>query len=135
MFSPIVGHSFLPEDRVFANIEKIIKRKDVIISPDEYTYLFSDFGTTVPLAGIVHDWKTPVQSVFKPPGSWHFSFNSTKRFLFKKFLQKTNVLIKSEVSYKVETGVYKNVCKKGNFVQNINSHLSEISTGNMKIKF
>ncbi|XP_050063915.1 uncharacterized protein LOC126552866 [Aphis gossypii] len=131
---PIVGHSFLPADRVFANIEKKIKRKDVITSPDEYTNLFSDFGTTVPLAGIVHDWKTSVQSVFKPPGGWHFSFNSTKRFLFKKNVQKTNVLIKGEVSYQVETGAYKNVCKKGKTVHNINNlHLSEISTRNMKI--
>lgn len=52
---PIVGHSFLSADRVFANIEKNNKRKDVITSPDEYTNLFSDFGTTVPLTGIVHD--------------------------------------------------------------------------------
>lgn len=47
MIFPIVGHSFLPADRVFANIEKKIKKKDVITSPDEYTNLFSDFGTTI----------------------------------------------------------------------------------------
>lgn len=80
----IIGHSFLPADNVFANIEKKIKKKDVNTSPDDYTNLFSDFGTTVPLAGIVYDWKTPEQSVFKLPGNWHFSLNPIKRFLFKK---------------------------------------------------
>lgn len=45
MIFPVVGHSFLPADRVFANIEKRIKRKDVITRPDEYTNLFTDFGT------------------------------------------------------------------------------------------
>lgn len=82
MIFPVVGHSFLPANRIFANIEKRIRRKDVITGPDEYTNLFSDFGTTVSLAGIVYDWKTSVESVFKLPGNWHFSFNPTKRFLF-----------------------------------------------------
>lgn len=132
MIFPIVGHYFLPADRVFANIEKKIKKRDVITSPDEYTNLFSEFGTTVSLAGIVYDWKTSVQSVFKLPGNWHFSFNPTKRFLFKKNLQKTNILIKGEVSYQIDTGVYKNVCKKGKAIQNI-IQLSEIPTRSVQI--
>lgn len=78
MIFPVVGHSFLPADKVYANIGKIKKIKYVITGPDEYTNLFSDIGTTVSLAGIVYDWKTSVQSVFKLPGNWHFSFNPTK---------------------------------------------------------
>lgn len=63
MIFPIVGHSFLPVDRVFANIEKKIKKKDVITTPDDYTNLFSDFGTTVPLTGIGSVWLEEICTV------------------------------------------------------------------------
>lgn len=55
-----------------------------------------------------------------------------KDFCLKKNLQKTNILIKGEVSYQIDTGVYKNVCKKGKSVQNI-LQLSEIPTGSVQI--
>jgi len=42
-------------------------------------------------------------------------------------------LIKGEVSYQIETGAYKNVCKKVKTIQNIDLPLSEISTGSMNI--
>lgn len=34
---PMVGHSFLPSDRVLGRIEKEVKRETVIIDPEEYT--------------------------------------------------------------------------------------------------
>lgn len=52
--------------------------------------------------------------------------------MFKKNLKITNILISEEVSYQVETGAYKNVCKKGKCIQNILPP-KEISTGSMKI--
>jgi len=42
-------------------------------------------------------------------------------------------LIKGEVSYQIETDAYKNVCKKVKTIQNVDSPLSEISTGSMNI--
>lgn len=33
---PIVGHSFLPPDRVFGRIKKDVKKKNTIILPSEY---------------------------------------------------------------------------------------------------
>lgn len=38
---PVVGHSYLPPDRVFAGIEKVIRKESVIIKPEEYTEIFS----------------------------------------------------------------------------------------------
>lgn len=37
---PMVGHSFLPSDRVFGRIEKDIRKKYTIVDPDEYTRIF-----------------------------------------------------------------------------------------------
>lgn len=54
---PVVGHSFLPPNRVFARIEKEIKRSDIIIDPQDYANIFSQFGTVIPLADKIFDWK------------------------------------------------------------------------------
>lgn len=80
----------------------------------------------------MYDWKASVQMVLKLPGNWHFAFNQSKRFLFKKNLQKTNILIKGEVNYQINTGAYKNVCKKGKTIKNI-LPLNEVPTGIVKI--
>lgn len=109
---PIVGHSFLPSDRVFALIEKVIKKNDVIIKPDDYTEIFAEFGRVIPLAGINYDWKKVMTEIVRPPGQWKIKFNPCKRFFFKINRGKDNVLIKGEVNYKVQLQQYCNVCKK-----------------------
>lgn len=38
-YFPIRGHSFMPPDRVFGRVEKDFRRKETIISPDEYREL------------------------------------------------------------------------------------------------
>lgn len=42
---PIVGHSFLPPDRVFAQIEKKIKKVETIPGPEGYLELFKEHAT------------------------------------------------------------------------------------------
>lgn len=41
---PIRGHSFIPPDRVFGRVEKVIRRKDVITTPEEYYKILSKQG-------------------------------------------------------------------------------------------
>ena len=41
---PVRGHSFLPNDRVFGRIEKVLKKHSVILTPDKYIELYSRFG-------------------------------------------------------------------------------------------
>lgn len=117
---PIVGHSFLPADRVFARIEKRIKNYDVIIDPTEYANIFSDYGTVVPLGGKVFDWKSSLQDVIRPPGQWHFQFNPTKRIFFKKNKKGDNVLLQDEVHYRSEVGSFKSICKRGKVMKDTN---------------
>ena len=40
----VTGHSFMPIDRSFGRVKKLIKRKDPIISINEYYSLFSEVG-------------------------------------------------------------------------------------------
>lgn len=110
---PVVGHSFLPPDRVFARIEKTIKKTPVITTPDEYINIFSQFGSIIPLADKVFDWKGRYPEVFKPPSDWHCKFNPSKRFHFKFNANKSNILLNAEVHYKTNLFKYKSICKKG----------------------
>lgn len=117
---PIVGHSFLPSDRVFARIEKRIKNYDVIIDPVEYDTIFSDCGTVIPLGGKVFDWKSSVQDVIRPPGQWHFQFNPSKRIFFKKNSKADNILIQGEVHYRSQIGTFRSICKRGKVIKDTN---------------
>lgn len=118
---PMVGHSFLPSDRVFGLIEKEIKKHNTIITPEEYTEIFSMFGTVVPLADKNYDWKSALVNVVRPPGQWHFQFNPTKRFYLKRCKKGHDVKIKGEVHYRSDFGKYKRFCKAGLQFTNINT--------------
>ncbi|CAH1111578.1 unnamed protein product [Psylliodes chrysocephalus] len=83
---PIVGHLYLPPDRIFGRIQNVVKRKEVIINPKEYRAIFSKFATVLDMESDfdVFDWKTAVETHVKPPGQWHFQFSSAKRMIIKK---------------------------------------------------
>lgn len=107
---PVPGHSYMPPDRIFGHIEKVVKRKNVIVEPAEYLQIFNDYGTVIEAKDIiVYDWKSSVSDVVKPPHSWHFKFAEAKRFILKRF--KSKILVKGESSYMVDTSVAKSVCK------------------------
>lgn len=80
----VPGHSFLPADRVFGNIERELKRKEVIVQPKEYHDIFSNYGTVVKME-MDYDWKGALHDIVKPPGQWHFQFAQSKRFFIKRF--------------------------------------------------
>lgn len=92
---PIVGHSFIPPDRVFAQIEKRLRKKNTIVKPDEYVEVLSEFSTTCNMASndvTIYDFKKEAEIILKPTGSWHFQFNPTKRF-FLRWTKQRNVSI------------------------------------------
>ena len=112
IYFPVVGHSFLPPDRVFAKIEKETRKKEIILQPETYNEILSDHGTVFQL-GVdvpVLDWKAATRDTLKAVGSWHFQFSSAKRmFLFRR---NGNIMIQGEVSYKFNVGVPKSVLKR-----------------------
>lgn len=124
---PVVGHSFLPADRVFGNIEKAIKKLEVITQPETYLELFSKIATIIHLGQncSVFNWKQTISGVFKPTGTWHFSFKNTKRFLLKK-CKTGNVYIRGELYYNNDLQISKSVLKNGRTLHMIDPAIIEI---------
>lgn len=117
---PMVGHSYLPADRVFARIEKSVKCKEVIINPKEYVNIFNEYGTTVPLNGLVYNWKNAISDVLKAPGSWHFQFQPSKRIFFKRSKSERSILVQGECNYRNCFGTLNTLTKRGKFLKNLN---------------
>lgn len=125
---PVVGHSFLPPDRVFGRIEKVVRKQDTIIHADEYAKIFSNFGTVCVLGTReikVFDWKLATSENTKPPGSWHFKFLPCKRICLKRNTSGT-IVIKGEVNYRTDLGQYRGICKKGKCFSGINPGVIEV---------
>ncbi|KAI4454135.1 hat family dimerization domaincontaining protein-related [Holotrichia oblita] len=130
---PVTGHSFLPPDRVFGQIERKLRKREVIAMPSEYVEIFSESATTVELGQEcrVFDWKTAVQEVLKPSGSWGFKFKECKRYFLKR-VRSGNVVIRGEVNYKNDLGTFVGITKKGKTTRLIDP--DEISSGNHQVK-
>lgn len=111
---PITGHSFMPPDRVFGNIEKKIRKKEVIVKPEEYIDFISEHATVTSLSNIlVYDWKTSVQNTVKAPAQLHFKITQCKRFILRRSKKIDNVLVRGELFYNSDTGNPKSICKAG----------------------
>lgn len=119
---PVVGHSFLPPDRVFAQIEKKIKKNEEINNPEAYERIFKEHATVLHLGTEVeaYQWKEECAKVLKTTSAMHFSIKECKRFILKRNKTKTNVLVRGEVSYRNQQSDFKLICKKGKSVSQIN---------------
>lgn len=109
---PVTGHSFMPPDRVFGNIEKVIKEKEVIIEPEEYIKEIQNYATITKLANIpVLDWKSAANNIIKSPSQLHFKISQCKRFIIKRSKTQGNVVVRGELFYQSDLGEAKNICK------------------------
>lgn len=117
---PIVGHSFMPPDRVFGLIEREIKKNTCICEPREYYSIIEQHSTLRVLGKDWHayDWKAATQDIIKLPGKWHFQFNPSKRFLLTRGNQDL-ALIQGEAHYRTNVGMARSVCKKGKRILSI----------------
>nr|CAH7751692.1 unnamed protein product [Callosobruchus chinensis] len=122
---PIVGHSFMPPDRVFGLFERHIKKKEVITNPEEYVKIIEQNAKVLKLTKDwdAFDWKTAVSQVLKPPGACHFQFQQCKRFIILK--RNGTIEVQGEVNYHSDTSVSKGICKKGKKIHMINPDLIE----------
>lgn len=125
---PVVGHSFIPPDRVFAKIENTLKTKEVVTSPSEYVAVLEENASCVDLASIpVYDWKTAYATIIKPTSSWHFAFMKAKRFFITR-TKTENVLVQGEEAYRMETNLKKIVTKKNKKITNISPQIIQPHT-------
>lgn len=117
---PVAGHSYIPPDRIFGRIERLVRKKDTIISPDEYLDIYSQVGTVLKMGEDFHvsDWKAAIKTVLKPTSKWHFQFQPTKRFIITKS-KKGDALVQGEPTYRMELGALKRVSKTNCTAANI----------------
>ncbi|HEY0221234.1 MAG TPA: hypothetical protein VGC17_00165, partial [Lactovum miscens] len=124
---PVVGHSYMPPDRVFATIEKVIKKKQAIVDPRDYVKIFGRFGTVIKLGGSdcpVYDWKLVAGRYLKPPGQLHFKFNPCKRFILKKS-EDNEIVIKGENFYTKNLCAFQQFCKRGASISDMDPPILE----------
>lgn len=57
---PVIAHSFMPADRVFGNIEKELRKMEVVIDPEEYTEVTKNHATVTLNTTEVFDWRKAV---------------------------------------------------------------------------
>lgn len=69
LYFPVVGHSFIPPDRVFGILERKFQDLSVINNPDEYIDIIKNHCSVVKLGtdGRVSEWKEVTESVIKSP--------------------------------------------------------------------
>lgn len=123
---PIVGHSFIPPDRVFAQIEKEVRKRDTIVRPEEYLDIISQWSTVVRMGSMecqVYDFKSSMSSIMKDVGTWHFQFKKCKRFYIARSKNDGNVIIKGDVNYRISDGVYKKVTRKNKLAKDIKPNI------------
>lgn len=114
IFYPMVGHSFLPPDRIFGRIEKVLRSKVTITSPSEYNEVFEDHRIVLQLGVDVNNlcWKDAVADVIKPPSQWHFRFAPGKRVVITRSKQR-NAIVRGEVAYRMDADEGRGICRRG----------------------
>lgn len=110
---PVTGHSYLPSDRVFGQIEKLIKRQENIICPNDYTDIIKKFAKVLKVGEhcTVYDWRKKSGEIIKPPGQWPFKFIECKRFFLKRSKKVGNVLVQGEAFYRSKLGKFISIVK------------------------
>jgi len=65
---PVRGHSYMPPDQVFGRIEKCLRKKEILLSPQQYYDIFKKFATLHVFNKdfFIYDIKKAVKKIMKP---------------------------------------------------------------------
>lgn len=111
MYFPVRGHSYLPADRIFGQLEKKLRRREEIVNLDEYNQLYREVAEVRVLG---KDWEIKnvkaLVDVFKKIDG----ISSVKRIFLKK-IEGVGVKIKTEPTYRCDdpTKFYASMVKRG----------------------
>nr|CAI5839120.1 unnamed protein product [Callosobruchus analis] len=131
---PVTGHSFLPPDRVFGQIEKKLKKIDTLTDVNDYYKIFENFGTVKKL-GIqwkALDWRKAIADVIKPTSALHFKINSCKRIILTR--GKKGILVRGEPNYSGDINNPLGITKRGKQISNICPKEIELNKVELNIK-
>lgn len=128
-----MGHSFIPPDRVFAHVEKDVRKFESIIKPEDYLEIIGTHSTIVRLGSDceVFDFNS-MGTVIKDVGSWHFQLKKTKIFSAIRSAQADNVAVQGEVHFNNTQGVLKKVTRRNKKVCDMNPEVIRIRSVKVK---
>lgn len=94
---PVRGHSYLPADRIFGQIEKVTRSYSTIKTPTQYYDIYSKKGDVKQLGRdwIVYDIKAATSSLKKIEG-----ISAAKRIIIKRSQNNSDILLKTELFYR-----------------------------------
>lgn len=127
---PIVGHSYIPPDRVFGNLERQFKKHSVIENPKKYLDIFKQYVSVVRLGYgdcKVIDWKRNSDEIFKSTQSWHFKFQKAKKIVLRRNKSKSTILVRGDTFYNLNLSMPQSLCKRGKSLKN--NHFSAVPAG------
>uniref|UniRef100_A0A1B6EC16 DUF7869 domain-containing protein n=1 Tax=Clastoptera arizonana TaxID=38151 RepID=A0A1B6EC16_9HEMI len=118
---PVVGHSFIPPDKVFGRMEGKIKKHTTLLTDKEYIEIFKSCATVIRLGQecSMLDWKEAVSATLRELKDWHFRLRPTKRILIIKTKQ-GNLKLRGETNYNFDSGVGKSINKLGKQLSTLN---------------
>jgi hypothetical protein len=122
---PVRGHSFLPADRVFGRVEKILRRHPLITLKEDYIKLYAEVGEVKVLGEHwkIYDIKELQKLYQKLPGIREF-----KKVEIKKFQTKygEECKLRSLLNYRFvsEADLFKNISLRGK--KDLNFKLKEL---------
>jgi hypothetical protein len=89
---PIRGHSYMPPDRAFGRVEKMLNKVESINEPKEYFKIFSNVGQIreIGIDWNVYDLKTYAQNILKPKKPFNISDAKMIRIEPKKTIEIKN---------------------------------------------
>lgn len=108
---PVTGHNFLPPDRVFGNIEKALKRKEIIVTTKEVYDIIRQHATVKIVEDVkVFDFKKGKEDAIKEVKNWHFQISKVKRVYIKKKSNGT-CTVRGETTYRCDVEINKRFTK------------------------
>jgi hypothetical protein len=124
---PIRGHSFLPADRVFGRMEKVLRRLEVLLLPSDYHKIYQDFGIVYVLGSDweLKDCKAQVKKLFKANLGFKISQVKVIRFESNKIGVKS--LYNGEFCYH-------NIGKKGKKINAFNPEVISLKSCITQVK-
>lgn len=122
---PITGHSFLPPDRVFGNVEQEVKKNEEIILPDEYRTIIGGHGKVLKLGDDVdvYDFKTTAGQITKQTSTLHFKIKECRRFFIRRHKNGRNCEVRGELVYRHNLGEYKTITRKQHHLRNVKPYI------------
>lgn len=119
---PVTGHSFMPSDRVFGFIERVINKNDTITDVKVYREAFAAQGVVKQLGKDWEnfDWRTETKNCIKDTKDLHFKISRVRRLVFTKQEVPKRITVQGEMQYPTDTANAETVTKKGKRISMIN---------------